>query len=74
MDSDDFPFYIGEVYHQFHDDFMPGGYYEQEYNDLQDVKLDDGTIYPTGCPDSFPYFSVIISPNLLWEYGKWAIS
>ena len=28
MDSDDFPFFMGELYHQFHDDFLPGGYYE----------------------------------------------
>ena len=41
IDSNIYPFYQGEVYHQFHDDFMPdenGKFYDQVYNDLVILK------------------------------------
>lgn len=49
-DSNKFPFYPGEVYHQFHNDFM-GPPYGKGYNDLQKVALDTGAIKTTGCPE-----------------------
>ncbi|CAE7866296.1 CYP65 [Symbiodinium microadriaticum] len=45
-----YPFYQAEVYHQFHDDFLPGGNYPQEYNDLVHDLRDDGRLTSTGCP------------------------
>lgn len=51
-DGADFPFYMGEVYHQFHDDFG-GPYgsppYPQSYNDLQKALLDRGVFGLSGC-------------------------
>ena len=53
-DSDEFPFRQAEIYHQFHDGFMPGEQYPQAYNDLAREAYFDGRIEPTGCPDSIP--------------------
>mmetsp|Transcript_145835 Transcript_145835/g.257234 ORF Transcript_145835/g.257234 Transcript_145835/m.257234 type:complete len:308 (+) Transcript_145835:78-1001(+) len=49
-DSDKFPFYPAEVYHQFHDDFM-GAPYGRAYNALQKQALEVGFIKKTGCPE-----------------------
>lgn len=49
-DSDKFPFYPGEVYHQFHNDFM-GPAYGRSYNELQTTLYKSGAIELTGCPD-----------------------
>ena len=53
MDSNKFPFYQAEVYHQFHDDFLTPPY-GKAYNDLQRVAFNEGKIKDTGCPDRFP--------------------
>ncbi|KAL1504096.1 hypothetical protein AB1Y20_010506 [Prymnesium parvum] len=50
MDSDKFPFYPAEVYHQFHNDFM-GPPYGVAYNKLQQKALEASRIGLTGCPD-----------------------
>lgn len=49
-DSKEFPFYAGELYHQFHNDFM-GPAYGREYNDLLNVAYKAKRIGTTGCPD-----------------------
>ena len=49
-DTKSFPFYQGEVYHQFHNDFQSPAY-GKEYNDLVNVALDNGRVEVTGCPD-----------------------
>ena len=49
-DTKSFPFYQGEVYHQFHNDFQSPAY-GKEYNDLINVALDNGRVEVTGCPD-----------------------
>ena len=49
-DSNKFPFYQAEVYHQFHNDFQSPAY-GKEYNNLANLALDDGRIRGTGCPD-----------------------
>lgn len=51
MDSDKFPFYQAEVYHQFHDGFMLNEQYPQEYNSIRDAKVAEGVLKPTGCPE-----------------------
>jgi len=48
-DTERYPFYQAEVYHQFHDDFMPGGNYPQSYNALQAELLADQRIVRTQC-------------------------
>lgn len=50
MDSERFPFYQAEVYHQFHDDFQSKAY-GKKYNGLADLAFDDGRLKVTGCPD-----------------------
>ena len=52
--SDKFPFKQAEIYHQFHDGFMPGEQYPQSYNNLAKEAYKDGRIVATGCPDSIP--------------------
>mmetsp|Transcript_5916 Transcript_5916/g.8364 ORF Transcript_5916/g.8364 Transcript_5916/m.8364 type:complete len:284 (-) Transcript_5916:209-1060(-) len=49
-DSKKFPFYQGEVYHQYHNDFQSPAY-GKAYNNLADAAFDDGRIKTTGCPD-----------------------
>ncbi len=53
-DSKEFPFKQAEIYHQFHDGFMPGEQYPQSYNNLAKEAFKDGRLVPTGCPDSIP--------------------
>lgn len=48
-DSSTFPFHQGELYHQFHDDYLPGGNYEHAYNALVVVHACLGTLKSTGC-------------------------
>lgn len=52
-DSNTFPFYAGELYHQFHNDFM-GPAYGQSYNALLTSRFKAGAIGTTGCPDMDP--------------------
>jgi peptide methionine sulfoxide reductase MsrA len=49
-DTQEFPFYQAEVYHQFHNDFqsMP---YGSMYNNLANRALEDGRLRRVGCPD-----------------------
>jgi len=49
-DSIKFPFYQGEIYHQYHNDFQSPNY-GKAYNDLANMALEDGRIKVTGCPD-----------------------
>ena len=49
-DSDAFPFYPAELYHQFHNDFQ-GAPYGSAYNALQPVRAKAGAIGETGCPE-----------------------
>jgi len=49
-DSNKFPFYQGEVYHQFHDDFQSPPY-GKDYNNLIKLAYDDGRVKSSGCPD-----------------------
>jgi len=53
MDSNKFPFYQAEVYHQFHDDFQSPAY-GKAYNDLVKGAFRDGRVKDSGCPDRFP--------------------
>ncbi len=52
MDSDKFPFQQAEIYHQFHDGFMPGEQYPESYNSQAVAAYKDGRITTTGCPDT----------------------
>jgi len=54
MDTDTFPFHQAELYHQFHDGFMPGEQYPESYNTLALAAYKDGRITQTGCPDVVP--------------------
>lgn len=49
-DSDKFPFYQAEIYHQYHDGFMPGEQYGKVYNSLRNQAAQDGRIKSVGCP------------------------
>jgi peptide methionine sulfoxide reductase MsrA len=51
MDSEVFPFYQGEIYHQFHDGFMPGESYPDTYNKMVKASLAAGTLKSSGCPE-----------------------
>jgi hypothetical protein len=49
-DTKQFPFYQGEVYHQYHNDFQSPAY-GKDYNALANLALEEGRIKGTGCPD-----------------------
>mmetsp|Transcript_9847 Transcript_9847/g.16227 ORF Transcript_9847/g.16227 Transcript_9847/m.16227 type:complete len:287 (-) Transcript_9847:222-1082(-) len=51
MDSEKYPFKQAEIYHQFHDGFMPGEQYPQSYNQLVKSARARGAVLSTGCPD-----------------------
>jgi hypothetical protein len=70
-----YPFYLGEVYHQFHDDFG-GPYgsppYPQEYNDLVKVIFEHCALAPTGCMgdgNGEGVQKVISGPDQLWSHS-----
>lgn len=51
MDTAAFPFFRGEVYHQFHNDMTED--YGRKYNDLRTKYAGDGRMEETGCPERF---------------------
>jgi len=53
MDSEKFPFYQAEVYHQFHNDFQSPPY-GKDYNNLVKAAFLDKKVKDVGCPDRFP--------------------
>mmetsp|Transcript_68769 Transcript_68769/g.139415 ORF Transcript_68769/g.139415 Transcript_68769/m.139415 type:complete len:321 (+) Transcript_68769:84-1046(+) len=48
-DSEQFPFYQAELYHQFHDDI--GAKYPASYKSLKDGLLKKGRLRPVSCPE-----------------------
>lgn len=48
-DSKKFPFYQGEVYHQFHDDMQES--YSDQYHKLKGVMQTRGSLKESGCPE-----------------------
>lgn len=51
MDTELFPFYRGEVYHQFHDDMTES--YGKDYNALRRRFVELGKLEDTDCPVRF---------------------
>lgn len=51
MDTEAFPFKQAELYHQFHDGFMPGEQYGKQYHEITKALVADGRLKSTGCPD-----------------------
>lgn len=51
--TEKFPFYQAEIYHQFHNDFQSPPY-GKKYNDLADLEFTNGGfIRETGCPEGY---------------------
>ncbi|CAM9295381.1 unnamed protein product [Ectocarpus sp. 12 AP-2014] len=51
MDTATFPFFKGEIYHQFHNDMSED--YGRKYNNLRKQYAEEGTMQETGCPEKF---------------------
>jgi peptide methionine sulfoxide reductase MsrA len=51
MDTDDFPFYVAEQYHQFHDGFNFEENYPNSYNDIAGKLAKEGTLGQSACPN-----------------------
>lgn len=51
MDSNNFPFHIGERYHQYHDGFNFGENYPASYNNLADRQAKQGILGTSNCPN-----------------------
>lgn len=51
MDTDEFPFFVAEQYHQFHDGFNFGENYPDSYNGLAGKLAKAGTLGTSGCPN-----------------------
>lgn len=51
MDSDKFPFFIAEQYHQFHDGFNFGENYPNSYNGLAGKLAKEGKLVESACPN-----------------------
>ena len=49
LDADRFPFYRGEMWHQFHDDM--GERYSAAYHSIKKSLEKNGRVAPTGCPE-----------------------
>ena len=63
LDTRDFPFHAGELYHQYHNDMV--GTYGPQYAALRQRAVDRGTLALSGCPDS-------ASDTPLEALNKWA--
>lgn len=50
MDTEVYPSFVAEQYHQFHDGFAPGENYDRSYNDLAIQLSKAGTLGESGCP------------------------
>jgi peptide methionine sulfoxide reductase MsrA len=51
MDSNVFPFYVAEQYHQFHDGFNFGENYANSYNNLASKLAKEGLLGESKCPN-----------------------
>lgn len=51
LDSDQFPFFRGEQYHQYHSNFFGASYGSVYLNKARKAQIDAGHIEPTGCPE-----------------------
>ena len=51
MDTAEFPFYIAEQYHQFHDGFNIGENYPNSYNSLASKLAKEGALGKSDCPN-----------------------
>lgn len=51
MDTNQFPFYVAEQYHQFHDGFNLGENYPGSYNGLAGLLNKEGTLGVSKCPN-----------------------
>lgn len=51
MDTAEFPFFVAEQYHQFHDGFAWGENYPNSYNDLANTLAKEGTLGKSDCPN-----------------------
>jgi peptide methionine sulfoxide reductase MsrA len=51
MDTADFPFFVAEQYHQFHDGFNFGENYPNKYNALAKTLADSGVLGVSKCPN-----------------------
>jgi peptide methionine sulfoxide reductase MsrA len=51
MDTADFPFYVAEQYHQFHDGFNFGENYPSSYNDIAGKLAKEGKLGQSSCPN-----------------------
>mmetsp|Transcript_33702 Transcript_33702/g.108318 ORF Transcript_33702/g.108318 Transcript_33702/m.108318 type:complete len:269 (+) Transcript_33702:14-820(+) len=51
MDTNSHPFYLGELYHQFHDGFAWGEDYPGEYNGITKKLVKSNMLADAGCPN-----------------------
>lgn len=51
VDSNRFPFFVAERYHQFHDGFNLGENYPESYNGLAGTLAKEGTLGVSSCPN-----------------------
>jgi len=50
MDTANYPFFVSEQYHQFHDGFLIGENYPDSYNKIADQLAKANTLGASGCP------------------------
>jgi len=60
-DTNEFPFYAGELYHQYHDDMVER--YGAEYAKLRDVAQERGTLAPSNCPGDRSFLASNAAPK-----------
>ena len=51
MDTAEFPFVVGERYHQFHDGFFKGEDYPDSYNKISQRLQQNGNLGSSLCPN-----------------------
>jgi len=64
-DSKQFPFQQAEIFHQFHDDYLPSGQYDRFYNLLRTSMACSGKIVPTSCAKDEPALYTNLACNLV---------
>ena len=58
MDSNTFPFFQGELYHQYHSNFFGAGYGNKYLKQDRNAALNAGVIMKTGCPEGRHWLSI----------------
>merc|ERR1719265_1767307 len=66
-DTQNYPFHQAEIYHQFHDDYLPMGDYPICYEALTNALMETGRLSETSCPGEQGYRTIGTPAPCDWQ-------